>query len=77
MGNAYKDIPTLEECQRIKSLNQDLIALLMKYKGNMTSDRGNHLLDLLDSVQVQAVGIEQRAFDDHRAYEKAKGGKDD
>ena len=77
MGNAYKDIPTLEECQRIKSLNQDLIALLMKYKGNKTSDGGNHLLDLLDGVQVQAVGIEQRAFDDHRAYEKAKGGKDD
>jgi hypothetical protein len=49
----------------------------MKYKGNMTSDGGNHLLDLLDGVQVQAVGIEQRAFDDHRAYEKAKGGKDD
>jgi hypothetical protein len=53
MANAYKDIPTLEECQRIKSLNQDLIALLMKYKGNMTSDGGNHLLDLLDGVQVR------------------------
>jgi hypothetical protein len=72
MGNAYKDIPTLEECQRIKGLNQELIALLMKYKGNMTSDRGNHLLDLLDSVQVQAVGIEQGAFDTLREYERAK-----
>jgi hypothetical protein len=77
MANAYKDIPTKEECQRIKALNFDLIALLNKYKGNMTSDRGNHLLDLLDGVQVQAVEIEQSAFDDHRAYVKAKGGKDD
>lgn len=64
------DIPTMEECQRIKALNQELIALLMKYKGNMTSDYGNHLLDLLDGVQVQAVEIEQRAFDSHRAYQK-------